>query len=79
VYYFGTSPDPLAIFLLFRKILKKAGVKPRFKGMGLVVVRRTTGDGGAMDVVLNHTASHRWYGLNRIEPYGVRFFERKGG
>lgn len=79
VYYFGTSPDPLAIFLLFRKILKQAGVKPRFKGMGLEVVRRTTGNGGTMDMVLNHTASHRWYGFSRIEPYGVRFFERKGG
>jgi len=76
VYYFGTSPDPMAIFFLYRKILKRAGLAPRFSGMGLEVIRRTTVDGGAVDVVLNHTASHRWFGLRRIEPYGVRFVER---
>ncbi len=78
VYYFGTSPDPLAIFLLFRKILKRAGLSPRFKGMGLEVVTRATTDGGTMEVVLNHTASYRWYGFRRIAPYGVRFIGRRG-
>ena len=77
VYYFGTSPGPLAVFLLFRKILKRAGLKPRFRGMGMEVVSRTTEEGTRMDVVLNHTAGRRWYGLRRIEPYGVRFIERK--
>ena len=59
-----------------RAACHRAGLAPRFRGMGLEVIRRTTVDGGAVDVVLNHTASHRWFGLRRIEPYGVRFVER---
>jgi beta-galactosidase len=71
VYYIGTSLSPEAIFILYRKIFKDAGLKARFFGNGVEVVKRHTADGGAMDVVLNHTSkAHRVLGKS-VEPYGM--------
>ena len=76
VYYVGTSPDPVALFFLFRRILKKAGMSPRFYGMGIEVVRRTSLDGADLDIVLNHSAKARRAGWRRIEPYGMRILRK---
>lgn len=72
VYYVGTSPDPVALFFLFRRILKHAGVRPRFHGMGMEVIQRKTTEGKTVDIVLNHTAKTKWCMWRRVEPYGMK-------
>jgi beta-galactosidase len=70
VWYVGTSPDPIGIFLLYRRILKGAKVGAKFRGMGVEVVERKTEDGATVKVVLNHNPrSVRALG-RRIGPYG---------
>ncbi|TAL38035.1 MAG: beta-galactosidase [Spirochaetes bacterium] len=71
VYYFGTTPGPLATILLYRKVFKAAGLRPKFYGMGIEAVRRTTTDGKKLEVILNHTARTRWAGLSRLRPYSM--------
>jgi beta-galactosidase len=71
VYYLGTSLSPEAIFFLYRKIFKDAGLKARFFGNGIEVVKRSTVDGGVVEVVLNHTSmAHRVLGKS-VEPYDM--------
>ncbi|MDP3177372.1 MAG: beta-galactosidase trimerization domain-containing protein, partial [Spirochaetaceae bacterium] len=75
VWYIGTSPDARGTFLLYRKILKEAGLEPRFRGVGIEVVERRTSDGGRVKVVLNHTERRRRVMGRRIEPYGWAVLE----
>ena len=70
VWYIGMSPDPLGIFLLYRRILKDAKVGAKFHGMGIEVVQRHTEDGGTVQVVLNHNAKAKRVLGKRIEPFG---------
>ena len=46
VWYIGTSPDPLGMFLLYRRIFKEAKVGAAFRGMGIEIVERRTDEGG---------------------------------
>jgi len=75
VYYLGTSPDPVGLFALYRKIFRKAGVKPRFHGMGIEVVHRTGDDGRGMDVVLNHTGRTRLFRGGVLRPWEMKIIE----
>lgn len=59
VYYFGTSPDSLAIFLLWKKILKSAGLNPNFAGLGAEIIERTQRDGTKIQLLLNHGSKKR--------------------
>jgi len=71
VWYLGTSPNELALFLLYRKIFKEAGMNPKFRGKGIEVVRRATRDGGEVDIVLNHTGKKKRALGAKLAPYGV--------
>jgi beta-galactosidase len=70
VWYVGTSPDPLGIFLLYRRILGEAKVGAKFRGMGVEMIERRTEEGGTVKVVLNHSARPRRVLGRRIGPYG---------
>ncbi len=70
VWYIGTSPDPVGIFLLYRRILKGAKVGAKFHGMGVEVIERRTEDGARVKVALNHNAKARRVLGRRIEAYG---------
>jgi len=70
VWYIGASPDPAAIFLLYRKILKEAKVGAKFRGMGVEVIERRTEDGDKVKIVLNHNAKVKRVLGQRIEPFG---------
>ena len=70
VWYIGTSPDPLGLFLIYRRILKEAKVGAAFRGMGVEIVERRKQDGGTIEVVLNHNAKPRRALGKRIKPFG---------
>jgi len=70
VWYLGTSPDPIGIFFLYRRILKEAGMKPRFLGDGVEMVERRTALGSRIRVVLNHSPRARRAMGRRIPAYG---------
>ncbi|MGL4369518.1 MAG: beta-galactosidase [Spirochaetota bacterium] len=72
VYYVGTSPDPAALFFLYRKIFKAAGIKGRFRGMGLEVVKRKTVEGKTVEVAVNHTAKGKRFKGRKIKPFDFR-------
>ncbi|HUW39777.1 MAG TPA: beta-galactosidase [Rectinemataceae bacterium] len=75
VWYLGTSLDPAGIFLLYRRILKEAGMKPRFLGNGVEMVERRTESGSLVRVVLNHTPRPRRALGRRIPAYGWTVIE----
>jgi beta-galactosidase len=70
VWYIGTSPDPVGIYFLYRRILKDAEVGAEFHGMGVEVIERRTDEGGTVKVVLNHNAKAKRVLGTRIEAYG---------
>jgi beta-galactosidase len=70
VWYVGTSPDPIGIFVLYRKILKDADIGATFKGMGIEMIERRTEDGAKVKVVLNHGGKARRVLGRKIGPYG---------
>ena len=72
VWYFGTSPDAAATFLLYRHILREAGLRPRFLGLGVEAVRRRTTDGGEVDLFMNHGAKPRLVAGSRLGPWETR-------
>jgi beta-galactosidase len=59
VWYFGTSPDPLCLFLAYRKIIAGAGIRPRFLGQGIEAVERETIDGESIMILMNHNAGRK--------------------
>jgi beta-galactosidase len=59
VWYFGASPAPTTLFFTMERVLKLAGVAPRFLGQGVELVRRRAPDGKIATVALNHTAKPR--------------------
>lgn len=70
VYYVGTSPGPLGLLALFGRIMRSAGLKPRFRGMSLESVLRKAADGSVWRVVLNHSSrKKRAFGAT-VAPYG---------
>jgi beta-galactosidase len=75
VWYVGTSPDPLGIFLLYRRILGEAKVGAKFRGAGIEVIERRTDEGGIVKVILNHNAKARRVLGRRIAPYGWAVIE----
>ena len=70
VWYIGTSPNPLGIFLIYRRIFKEAKVGAGFRGMGIEIIERRDRDGGMIRVMLNHSAKPRRVLGKRIKPFG---------
>jgi Beta-galactosidase len=70
VWYIGTSPDAIGIFLIYRRIFKEAKVGAAFKGMGIEVVDRKTIDGATVKVALNHNPKAKRVFGKRIEGFG---------
>lgn len=77
VYYLGTSPDPIAIFFLYRKILKRAGLNPNFYGMGVEAVERVTSDGKPVKIIMNHTGKTKHAKGLKLKPYETRIVVKK--
>lgn len=77
VFYVGTSLDPAGLFLLYRSLFRKAGVRHRFAGPGLEVVRRRCEDGSEVEVVVNHTARAKLYRFKRIPAWDFRLLPLK--
>ncbi len=70
VWYIGTSPGPLAMLLVYRRILKEAGLSPRFAGADIEAVERRDATGNAWRLVLNHSPRRRRaYGAT-LGPWG---------
>lgn len=59
VWYIGTSPDPVASLLLYRRILREAGLEPRFTGTAIESVPRVDESGTRYRLVLNHSSRNR--------------------
>jgi beta-galactosidase len=59
VWYLGTSPDPLGMVFLYRRIFKESGVDARFLGADLERVPRLDADGRRVDLLLNHSPKPR--------------------
>jgi len=70
VWYIGTSPDAVGIFLLYRRILKEARIGAKFRGMGVEVIERKTEEGETVKVVLNHNAKAKRAFGRKIEGFG---------
>jgi beta-galactosidase len=67
VWYIGTSLDPLGMLVLYRRILREAGLKPRYLGASIERVQRTDTEGHARTLILNHSACSR-LALGRFLP-----------
>lgn len=78
VWYIGTSPDPIATFLLYRRILKSSGLSPRFAGYGVEIVDRRRGDGTSVSVVLNHTQRRRRVLGRAVDAWGWAVVPKRG-
>ena len=72
VYYLGTSLGAAGIFLLYRRILKEAGVKPHFHGEGIEVIHRIDDLGNPLDIILNHTPRAQFVRGHRLPAWGMR-------
>lgn len=75
VWYFGTSPDAKTTFFIYKSLLKEAGLNPAFYGLGIEMVRRTTGDGKSITVVMNHTPYKKRFQGKTIAPWGTIIVE----
>ena len=78
VWYVGTSPDPAAAFLLYRRILRSAGLAPRFAGLGIEIVDRRRRDGSEVSVILNHSPRRRRVLGRAVEPWGWAVVPKRG-
>ncbi len=70
VFYLGTSPNPIGLFFLYKKIFRYAKIKTMFKGMGLEIISRTGTDGKHYLVAVNHTKKTKKLRGKTIQPYG---------
>jgi beta-galactosidase len=70
VWYIGTSPGPAAMLALYRRILKGAGLAPRFIGADIESVERTDGAGVRWNILLNHSPKRRRVSGVTLEPWG---------
>ncbi|MCX7680058.1 MAG: beta-galactosidase, partial [Spirochaetes bacterium] len=75
VYYLGTSLNEIGIFFLYRSIFKKAGLHPKWYGMGIEVIPRIDTNGKKLTLVLNHTAKAKRVLGKKVPPYGMIVIE----
>lgn len=75
VFYLGTSPELVSIFFVYRKIFKLAGLKPKFYGQGIEVIKRKTKSGKDIEIVLNHTAKGKRIKGKYIKPYDMEIIQ----
>ncbi|PJZ66918.1 beta-galactosidase [Leptospira wolffii] len=71
VIYVGTSLNPISFMLLYRRILRKAGVPFTFYGPN---VEKTFRKGKSKDyeILINHSGKFSPAGWNLLKPYEVR-------
>ena len=77
VWYVGTSPDGVGTFLLYRHILKSAGLSPRFVGYGVEIVDRRNEDGSEVSVILNHTPKRKRVLGSVVEGWGWKVVPKR--
>jgi beta-galactosidase len=76
VWYFGTSPDPLTIFFLYKRILMQAGLKPLYLGQGVELAERDTLDGSRISFLMNHNPRPHWAMGQRLPAWGTLLIEK---
>ena len=69
VWYIGTSPDPLGMLVLYRRILRAAGLKPRYRGVSVESIQREDKDGRSRTIFLNHSARPKRVPGGRLAPW----------
>ncbi len=70
VWYIGTSPGPVAMLIMYRRILKEADLVPRFIGADIEAVERTDETGRRWKILLNHSPRRRHVSGVMLEPWG---------
>ncbi|PJZ86673.1 beta-galactosidase trimerization domain-containing protein, partial [Leptospira levettii] len=71
VYYVGTSLTPESFVLLYRRILKEAGV--RFSLLGSTIERHTReGKRFNYEITMNHSNQYKLAGLSILKPFGYK-------
>ncbi|MCE9501579.1 MAG: beta-galactosidase, partial [Leptospira sp.] len=68
VYYIGSSLSPELFVILYRKILRKSGIKFSFLGRYAERVFRK-GKDNDYDIIMNHSNSVKWIGFRRFKPF----------
>jgi len=76
VYYLGTSPAAVGLLLLYRRILKGAGLHPQFHGEGVEVIQRVDDLGRPLEILLNHTPQTRLVRGHRLPGWGMRILRK---
>lgn len=71
VIYIGSSLEPISFMLLYRRILRTAGIRFRFYGPD---VEKTVRKGKSNDyeIFTNHSGKYRFAGRRILKPYEVR-------
>lgn len=69
VWYLGTSLDPLGMLILYRRILREAGLKPRFLGSSVERVIRKDAAGRDRTLLLNHSGHPRLVRGHILTPW----------
>jgi beta-galactosidase len=72
VWYIGTSPDPIAMLALYRRILCGAGLKPRYLGAAIEQIHRTDTKGHSRTILLNHSTHPKLVPGGWLESWGWR-------
>jgi beta-galactosidase len=70
VWYIGTSPGPVAMLTLYRRILKEAALVPCFMGTDIEAVERIDDSGRHWKILLNHSPGHRRVSGVSLGPWG---------
>jgi beta-galactosidase len=71
VYYVGTSLNEIGLFFFYRKVLKDAGLKPKFYGKGIEVIKRQDQDGKEISVILNHNPRAKRVKGRRVDAFDM--------
>lgn len=77
VYYLGTSPDAVLTYMLYKRILKQARLKPNYKGYGVEVIKRKLADGRCCTLLLNHTDKPKHVGCKKLPAFGFAWKIKK--
>lgn len=69
VWYLGTSLEPFGMLVLYRRILREAGLKPHYLGAAIERVQRVDANGKSRTILLNHSARPKRLPGGRLEKW----------
>lgn len=76
VYYVGSSLTPETFVKFYYSILKKARLKPSYKGRYIEEVKRT-GMENDYKILMNHSNKPRWAGFTRLKPFEFKIIPER--